>query len=87
MNPNPLGRRNFIAMAAAGLLIIVGFALMLGGSTTTDTFNPDIFSTRRIVVGPMLCFIGYVAMAAAIIIKPGGKADTPAAEDNSKDVK
>lgn len=66
----PLLRINFIAMSVAALLIIAGFALMLGGATTETEFNPDIFSTRRIVVGPALAFIGFVAMAVAIIIKP-----------------
>ena len=61
---------NFIAMCVAALLIIAGFALMLGGATTETEFNPDIFSTRRIVVGPALAFIGFVAMAVAIIVKP-----------------
>lgn len=67
----PLGRCNFIAMACAGLMIIVGFILMLGSGNNSDTFNPDIFSTRRIVVGPAICFLGFVAMAFAIIIRPG----------------
>lgn len=66
----PLQKGNFIAMAIAGALIVVGFILMLGDSSTTESFNPDIFSTRRIVVGPCIAFIGFVAMAAAIIINP-----------------
>lgn len=66
----PLQKANFVAMAIAGLLIVVGFLLMLGGSSTADEFNPDIFSTRRIVVGPAIAFIGFVAMAIAIIIDP-----------------
>lgn len=66
----PLTRINFIAMAVAGLLIVAGFVLMLGGATTETEFNPDIFSTRRIVVGPAIAFIGFVAMAVAIIYKP-----------------
>ena len=65
----PLTRTNFIAMAVSAALIILGFVLMLGGSTETE-FNPDIFSTRRIVVGPAVAFIGFVAMAIAIIIRP-----------------
>ncbi|MDE6287625.1 MAG: DUF3098 domain-containing protein [Muribaculaceae bacterium] len=71
-NPNdrPLGRNNFIHMAVAGAMIILGFLLMLGGSSTTEAFNPDIFSTRRIVVGPLICFLGFVAMAVAVCIKP-----------------
>lgn len=66
----PLTRTNFIAMAVSAVLIILGFILMLGGSTSETEFNPDIFSTRRIVVGPAIAFIGFVAMAIAIIIRP-----------------
>lgn len=66
----PLTKSNFIGMAAAGLLIVVGFLLMLGGSSTPEAYNPDIFSTRRIVIGPMLSFIGFVGMAIALIIRP-----------------
>lgn len=69
----PLMRNNFIAMAVAGALIVLGFVLMLGGSTTETEFNPDIFSTRRIVIGPALAFIGFVAMAVAIVVKPRSK--------------
>lgn len=66
----PFSKNNYIDMAVAGLLIIVGFLLMLGGSSTAEAFNPDIFSTRRIVVGPFLAFVGFVAMAIAIVVKP-----------------
>lgn len=66
----PLQKANFIAMAIAGAVIVAGFLLMLGGSATKEAFNPDIFGTRRIVVGPCLAFIGFVGMAAAIIIDP-----------------
>ena len=66
----PLQRANFVAMAIAGLMIVVGFLLMLGGSSPEAEFNPDIFSTRRIVVGPCIAFLGFGAMAIAIIIDP-----------------
>lgn len=66
----PLSRANFAGMALAGVLIVLGFVLMLGGSSTAEEFNPDIFSTRRIVIGPMIAFIGFVLMAIAIIIDP-----------------
>ncbi len=66
----PLSRNNFIAMAVSGALIIIGFLLMLGGSTTDTEFNPDIFSTRRIVIGPTLTFLGFVGMAIAVWIRP-----------------
>lgn len=70
----PLGKYNFYGMIAAGVLIVVGFLLMLGGSSTTEEFNPDIFSTRRIIVGPMLAFLGFVLMAVAIILSPRRRA-------------
>ena len=66
----PLTKNNFIGMAVAGLLIVVGFLLMLGGSSTPEEFNPEIFSTRRIVVGPSIAFIGFVSMAIAIVLRP-----------------
>lgn len=66
----PLQRGNFIGMAIAGAMIVLGFLLMLGGSSTADAFNPDIFSTRRIVVGPVIAFLGFVLMAVAIIVDP-----------------
>lgn len=66
----PLVKINFLLMAASAVLIIAGFLLMLGGSSTGDEFNPDIFSTRRIVVGPTIAFIGFVAMGISIIYRP-----------------
>lgn len=66
----PLGRLNFKLMAIAGAVIVIGFLLMLGGSSTEEAFNPDIFSARRIVVGPTLAFLGFLFMGYAIIRKP-----------------
>ena len=71
----PLTRVNFIAMAVAGVMIVIGFLLMLGDPSTADEFNPDIFSAHRIVVGPCIAFLGFVAMAVAIIIRPKDKKD------------
>lgn len=65
----PLSRRNFKWMIVAAVMIVLGFLLMLGNGST-EQFNPDIFSTRRIVVGPTIAFLGFVIMGVAIIIKP-----------------
>lgn len=69
----PLMRNNYLLMAIAGVMIVLGFALMAGSSSGIEEFNPDIFSTRRIVVGPAISFLGFVLMAIAIIVKPKGK--------------
>lgn len=67
----PFGKTNYIAMIGCVVLIVVGFILMSGpGSTVEGGFNPDIFSTRRIVVGPALTFLGFLLMAFAIILRP-----------------
>ncbi|MCM1451385.1 MAG: DUF3098 domain-containing protein [Clostridium sp.] len=69
----PLGKKNFIIMGISLLLIIIGFALTSGSPSGLEEYNPDIFSARRIIVGPALCFVGFVLMAIAIIVKPKGK--------------
>lgn len=69
----PLDKKNFILMAIAALMIVIGFLLMLGGASTPEEFNPEIFSTRRIVVGPTLAFLGFVFMGFAIIYRPRKK--------------
>lgn len=69
----PLERRNFIMMTIAGALIVAGFLLMLGDSSSLESYNPDIFSTRRIVIGPLVTFAGFVFMGVAIILRPDNK--------------
>ena len=65
----PLTRINFVLMAICGAMILIGFLLMLGSSNQLDELNADIFSTRRIIVGPTIAFLGFVGMAFAIIFK------------------
>jgi len=33
-------------------------------------YNPDLFSTRRIVIAPAIVLIGYIIEAVAILKKP-----------------
>ncbi len=68
-NSFPLAPANFVRMAIAGVLIVLGFLLMGGSANEGTVFNPDIFSTRRIIVGPTISFIGFVYMAFAINYK------------------
>lgn len=66
----PLGKINYIIMVAALALVIVGFVITGSGEPSADKFNPDIFSAARIVVGPTMAFLGFVAMFFGIIYKP-----------------
>jgi uncharacterized membrane protein len=77
---------NYILLAVGFAIIVLGFILMTGGSTTEEAFNPDIFSTRRIVVGPMISLFGFIFTIFAILYKrpakqeeqAGGSLDTTA---------
>ena len=64
---------NAIAIAVSVVIIIIGFALMVGAPSGATEFNPDIFSTRRITVGPMIAFFGFILMIVAILYKPRKK--------------
>ena len=62
---------NFWMMGGCLVLIVLGYLFMSGGgSEDPNGYNPDIFSTRRIVVGPLLSFLGFLLMAFAIIWSP-----------------
>ena len=67
-----LGKINFILIGIGFLIIVTGFLLMTG-STTHVEFNPEIFSQRRITVGPMISFFGFIFMVFAILFKPKSK--------------
>ena len=63
------GRKNFILLAAGMVVVIIGFLLMSGSGSSSEAYNPDIFSARRIVVAPIVCFIGFVSMIYAVVYK------------------
>lgn len=71
-----LGKMNFLLIGVAVVLIVIGFLLMSGGAPTDPegvTFNPDIFSTRRIVVAPVVTMIGFLLMIAGILVNAKAK--------------
>ena len=68
-----LDKINFILIAIGVVIIIAGLLLMTGPSSTEMHFEPDIFSTRRIVVAPFVCFFGFVFMIFAIMFRSKNK--------------
>jgi hypothetical protein len=64
---------NAILIAISLVIVVVGFALMVGEPSGAVEFNPDIFSLRRITVGPMVALFGFVMMIVAILYKPRKK--------------
>ncbi|KGF41627.1 DUF3098 domain-containing protein [Hoylesella buccalis] len=64
---------NFMLLAVGMVIVIIGFLLMSGGGSTETSYNPDIFSVRRVKVAPVVCFIGFVSMIYAIVRRPKDK--------------
>lgn len=63
-----LGKLNFLLIAVAVVLIVVGFMLMSGGGSTDGvSFNPEIFSKRRIAVAPIVTMAGFILMVFGIL--------------------
>lgn len=66
-------KTNFILLAIGMAVVILGFVLMAGPSSTETVFEPDIFSVRRVKVAPVVCFFGFVSMIYAVLRKPKAK--------------
>lgn len=70
------GKMNYLICGVSVLLIILGFVLMTGPASTIEGgFEPDIFSTKRIVIAPMVCFFGFLLMIVGILF-PRKKVET-----------
>ena len=67
------GRMNFSLLAIGMAVVIIGFVLMGGDSSTETAYNPDIFSVRRTKVAPIVCLLGFVSMIYAVVRKPKDK--------------
>ncbi|WP_085535427.1 DUF3098 domain-containing protein [Massilibacteroides vaginae] len=68
------GKENFILIAVAVVFIVIGFVLMSGGGPVDEvSFNPEIFSARRIVIAPIVTMLGFLLMIAGILVNSKGK--------------
>ena len=63
-----LPKLNLILIAVSFAIIVLGFAMMVG-EPSGEVYNPDIFSFRRITVGPMISLFGFVSMLFAILFR------------------
>lgn len=67
-----LPKLNLILIAVSFVIIVLGFVLMTG-APSGEEYNPDIFSTRRITIGPMISLFGFICMIVAILYRPKKK--------------
>ncbi|MCF6184181.1 MAG: DUF3098 domain-containing protein [Bacteroidales bacterium] len=67
-----LGKKNYIMLAIGFAVIILGFALMVGGGTDNpNIFNgKELFSFRRITLAPVIILAGFIFEIYAIMKKP-----------------
>ena len=63
-------KMNYILLAVGMAVVVLGFILMSGGSSSEAAYDPNIFSARRIKVAPVVCLLGFVSMIYAVIRKP-----------------
>lgn len=62
---------NYILMIAGALVLVIGYLCLRGGAVDDpNTFNGEIFNSRRLVVSPILMFIGLVTEIFAIMWHP-----------------
>ena len=68
-----MNKINYILIAVAVAVIIIGFVLMTGLPSTATEYNPDIFSFRRITLAPIVCLIGFLLVIVGIMYRPKEK--------------
>ncbi|MBR4917626.1 MAG: DUF3098 domain-containing protein [Bacteroidales bacterium] len=74
-NRAPLFRTvNYILMGVGLVLLIAGYLALRGGAVQDpNTFDGEIFNNTRIVVAPILMFLGLVTEIVAIMWHPRAK--------------
>ncbi len=66
-----LSKKNLMLIGIGFVIILIGFCCMIGGGSEDGvSFNPEIFSTRRVVIGPMISLFGFLFEIYAIVRKP-----------------
>ena len=70
-NRPPLFRKmNYILMGVGALVLVIGYICLSGGKVPDEVFDGEIFNTRRLVVAPILIFLGLVTEIVAIMWHP-----------------
>ena len=67
------GKTNFVLIGISMIVVVIGFLLMTGASSSRETFDSEIFSAMRIKVAPVICLVGFLSIIAGIMYKPKKK--------------
>ena len=60
-------RMHYDVSALAVSHILSRNLLKTGEGSTNETFCPEIFSARRIILAPLMCLAGYLLLIPAIL--------------------
>lgn len=64
------GKENYKLLIIGVILLAVGFISMVGGGSEDPTkFNPEIFSSQRITVAPIIVLAGFGVVLMAVLKK------------------
>lgn len=74
-------KANYILLTIGMAIVIIGFLLMVASPSTTQAYNPGIFSALHIKVAPAVCLFGFLFMIFAIIYHKKDQGDKSAAEN------
>lgn len=70
MEKMSLSKKNYKLMLIGFVIIVIGFALMIGGgSEDPAVFSEDLFSFRRITLAPIIVLAGFGFEIYAIMKK------------------
>ena len=64
------GKMNFILIAISMVIVIVGFVMMTGAESTDKAFDPEVFSSMRVKVAPIVCLVGFLSVIGGILYSP-----------------
>jgi len=66
-----LDKENYMLLAIAFVIVVVGFILMIGGgSDDPKVFNEAIYGFQRITLAPVVVLFGFLFAVYAIMKKP-----------------
>ncbi len=66
-----LDKENYILLAIAFAIVVIGFLLMIGGgSDDPNVFSEAIYGFQRITLAPIVVLFGFVFAIYAIMKKP-----------------
>ncbi len=63
------GRKKYFVLLLVILLLVVGFALMVGPESAKDSFNEGIFSFQRLTLAPIIILLSYGGVIFVIFKK------------------